>query len=116
MAGLVSLGCSAVLVSSFERYRDDLLRFNRGQNLTSRRGSLMGLEELLLESAAVASLLPPLGPFLDIGTGAGLPGMSKTVFPILFQEKEGREYTICERFTEIEFIASERTVSSPKHR
>jgi len=73
--GLASLGLAEPSIALFAQFRVDLLRFNRGQNLTSRRAPASQLDALLLECAASATLLPGAGPILDLGSGAGLPGI-----------------------------------------
>jgi len=59
----------------FRIYLDELWQWNRRINLTgisSRRGIVL---ELFLESIIPAPLLPAGGTVLDIGTGAGFPGL-----------------------------------------
>lgn len=59
------------------QFRDDLLRFNRGRNLVSRAAGEDDVAALILEavSAACALRLPPGACVLDLGSGAGLPGI-----------------------------------------
>lgn len=73
--GLASLGLPPEVLAGFQRYRADLLRFNRGQNLVSRAGGSDQLDSLLLECAAASRLLGDALRILDLGSGAGLPGL-----------------------------------------
>jgi 16S rRNA (guanine527-N7)-methyltransferase len=77
-AGAESLGCSLTgeTVSRLRLYGEEILFWNRSVNLVSVR-DLPGLAvRHFLDSLTVLPLLPE-GPFalLDLGTGAGLPGI-----------------------------------------
>ena len=57
------------------RYLDLLMQFNEAMNLIGPMGREAVVEELLLDSVAAAAARRPRGPILDVGTGAGLPGI-----------------------------------------
>src|SRR5690606_23507115 len=69
---------------NFERYLALLLQFNQGSNLIGPMSPEAVVRELLVDSLAAAAAARPGGPILDVGTGAGLPGLPlKFVFPEL---------------------------------
>ncbi len=59
------------------QYREDLLRFNRGHNLVSRAGGPRLVDDLIVECVAAASHphFATAGRILDLGSGAGFPGI-----------------------------------------
>lgn len=58
-------------------YGADLLRFNRSQNLVSRVDPVAEVARLIEESvcAALALEAAPVGRWMDLGSGGGIPGM-----------------------------------------
>lgn len=66
-------------------YVSELLRWNRRINLTAIRDPEEALEKHVLDSLTLVPYLPPGdGPLLDMGSGAGLPGLPiKIVCPVL---------------------------------
>ena len=74
-------------VERFRSYYDELIAWNENVNLTSVTGCEEVQERHFLDSLAVASALPPTvldgsDGLLDVGTGAGFPGLPlKIVFP-----------------------------------
>jgi len=66
-----------IVPEPFVRYRDAILRFNRGRNLVSRAGGEALVERLILESVAAGKALSlERGQrLLDLGSGAGIPGI-----------------------------------------
>ena len=77
-AGLAALGLSAALAGPLLAYLDLLLRWNRAYNLTAVRDRSAGITRHLLDSLAPLPLLR--GPrLLDLGSGAGLPGIPVAV-------------------------------------
>jgi len=63
----------------FDEYLDLLLQFNDSMNLIGplSRSEIVG--ELLIDSLVPAAVRTPEGPILDVGTGAGLPGIPLTI-------------------------------------
>ena len=67
-----------------EHYLDLLMQFNEAMNLIGPLDRRTVVDELLVDSLAPAAARAPRGPMLDVGTGAGLPGIPlKIVFPEL---------------------------------
>jgi 16S rRNA (guanine527-N7)-methyltransferase len=56
-------------------YRELLLRFNESMNLIGPLDAEAIDRELLIDSLAAGVARAPRGPILDVGTGAGLPGI-----------------------------------------
>ncbi len=68
----------------FERYLELLLRFNKSMNLIGPLQAEDIVKELLCDSIMPAAAHPPTGTILDIGSGAGLPGIPlKILYPEL---------------------------------
>lgn len=64
------------------RYLDLLVEFNDSMNIIGPMERSTIVVELLRDSLAAAVARRPRGPILDVGTGAGLPGIPvKIVFP-----------------------------------
>jgi len=65
-------------------YLDLLFRWNRRINLTAIRQPLAIVRQLFAESIYLTRLLPLHGRLLDVGTGAGFPGLAlKLAVPAL---------------------------------
>ncbi|MEY2631871.1 MAG: hypothetical protein RIR00_525 [Pseudomonadota bacterium] len=73
LAGM-SLQVSAEAVDKLLAYRDLLVKWNRTYNLTSLRDPEQMLSLHLLDSLAIRPMVGQ-GPLLDVGSGAGLPGI-----------------------------------------
>jgi 16S rRNA (guanine527-N7)-methyltransferase len=77
-AGLASLG--VITDPAFEAkarvYLEELRRWNRASRLTGYRSEGEQVEQLILASLLFLPVLPePVPPLLDIGSGAGVPGL-----------------------------------------
>lgn len=75
--GLEGLGLGAVrgLDARLIAYLELLGRWNRVYNLTAVQDPLEQVTRHLLDSLALLPHLPPGGEVLDVGSGAGLPGI-----------------------------------------
>jgi 16S rRNA (guanine527-N7)-methyltransferase len=71
----LGLELSAVAVDLLERYADRLLAWNRKVNLTAITAPAEVAEKHMLDSLLVARSLGSSRSLLDIGSGAGLPGI-----------------------------------------
>lgn len=79
-----SLPLNDAAISRFERYLELLLRFNKSMNLIGPMQAEGIVKELLCDSIMPAAARPPTGPILDVGSGAGLPGIPlKILYPEL---------------------------------
>lgn len=68
----------------FVDYLELLEQFNNAMNLIGPLKRRQIVRELLIDSVAPAVLAPPAGSILDIGSGAGLPGIPlKILYPAL---------------------------------
>lgn len=64
----------------FRIYLEELWAWNRRMNLTGLNTREGIVHELFLDSLIPAPLLPRQGRMLDVGTGAGIPGLALKVF------------------------------------
>ena len=71
----VGLTCSPDSVAGLVAYTQLLCRHGARTNLVGTTDPVRVLDEMVIDSAALASLLPSAGRLVDIGTGAGLPGL-----------------------------------------
>jgi len=62
-------------LNAFGIYLDELCLWNRRMNLTGLRSRERMAVELLADSLVPVPLLPDTGTMLDVGSGAGLPGI-----------------------------------------
>lgn len=62
-------------LNRFSLYIDELMQWNRRMNLTGLSEPKRIINELLLDSLLCASFIPDDGRMLDVGSGAGFPGM-----------------------------------------
>ncbi len=78
-------------------YLDLLMHFDDTLGLIGPDDRATVVEELLLDSLVAAAARAPAGPILDVGTGAGLPGIPlKILFddlPMTLVEPRGRRST-----------------------
>jgi len=75
--GLAALGIALPegAAGRLERYADLLLRWNRKVNLTAVEAPAEVAELHLVDSLALLRILGPVPTLLDLGSGAGLPGI-----------------------------------------
>ncbi|MCU0580238.1 MAG: 16S rRNA (guanine(527)-N(7))-methyltransferase RsmG [Desulfobacterota bacterium] len=71
----LGLELTAVQVEQFLTYLDLLLKWNRRINLTALRTPAEIISRHFLESLLLLPHLPETGRLLDIGSGAGVPGL-----------------------------------------
>jgi len=76
-AGAVSLGIDVdrQQIDQFARYAGELIHWNRKMNLTAITEAQTLAVKHFLDSIAPAALIPPGASLLDIGSGAGFPGI-----------------------------------------
>lgn len=77
VSGALDLGLSLspATVSQFEMYCNDLLTWNQTFNLTAITDPSKIVTDLFLDSMLVHDLVRPGGRVLDVGSGAGFPGL-----------------------------------------
>jgi 16S rRNA (guanine527-N7)-methyltransferase len=75
--GLAQLGVPAdpTDLERFEKLALQLDRWGQRINLSGHHGAIQIAERLLLEAAALSRVLPPAGTLVDLGSGAGIPGL-----------------------------------------
>jgi len=67
-------GLPAGLLEKLVRYRDLLLQWNKIHNLTGYKDAAT-VEHYLFDALYPVTFLPAIGTAMDIGTGAGFPGL-----------------------------------------
>src|SRR5690554_1378718 len=77
------LPASARSLERLEQYVGLLLQFNEAMNLIGPMDRQEVIDELFIDSLVAAEARAPAGPILDVGTGAGLPGL---VLKIVFED------------------------------
>lgn len=92
--GLERWGLDPAVVPDLIAYRDLLTRWNRVYNLSAVRDPQAMIPRHLLDSLAVVPWLPD-GHLVDIGTGAGLPGLPIAIAqpqrPVTLVESSGKK-------------------------
>lgn len=75
--GLDALGVSLTVEQhqAFEAYVDLLMRWNRAMNLTAVRTREGIVQRHFLDSLSLLSVLPEASTVVDVGSGAGFPGV-----------------------------------------
>lgn len=96
-----------------ERYVCLIQRWNRAQDLVSRRLSEQGLWALVEDSLTGVEFLPKQGRILDVGSGAGLPAIPlliarKEIHAVLIEPRERRWAFLCEAIRELGLAAEAR--------
>lgn len=75
------LGCDAALLERVQTYLQFLAKWNARMNLTGIQQSVDVLKILFAESFFAAELVgDPQGAILDVGSGAGFPGLAMAVY------------------------------------
>ncbi len=83
-AGELGIALDEGKVALLETYVKELLDASQGLNLTRLTEPLEIAESLILDSIFPGKFLPEAKPVLDLGTGAGLPGIPlKIAYPAL---------------------------------
>jgi len=74
-AKTLSIGVESQHIDLFVLYAKELIRWNRKMNLTAITDAEALAIKHFLDSIAPATLIPPDASLLDIGSGAGFPGI-----------------------------------------
>jgi 16S rRNA (guanine527-N7)-methyltransferase len=74
-AAALGLSLSPAQLDQFEIYLDDLLIWNRTVNLTAITDPARIVTDLFLDSMLLHDLVRPKNRVLDVGSGAGFPGL-----------------------------------------
>lgn len=95
--GLRALGVAGH-ADVLRRYVDLLVRWNRAFNLTAVRDPAEMVPRHILDSAVIAPFAGP-GPLVDVGTGAGLPGIVLAVLrpdlEVMLLDSNGKKTRFC---------------------
>ncbi len=83
-AELMQISLSSKQISQLLRYLSLILKWNRTYNLSAIRDPIESVKKHLLDSLSIIPYLKP-GRLLDVGSGAGLPGI---VISIMLPEIE----------------------------
>ena len=81
LLGRWRIDCKGLIADRLEAYLSLLEQWNRKVNLTGLRGREEILRDLFAESFLASPLLDEQdGPLLDVGSGAGFPGMALKIY------------------------------------
>ena len=81
LLGRWGIDCKGLMAQRVEAYLSLLEQWNRKVNLTGLRGREDILRDLFAESFLASPLLAEQdGPLLDVGSGAGFPGMALKIY------------------------------------
>jgi 16S rRNA (guanine527-N7)-methyltransferase len=73
--GELGIGYDQAQIDLWLSYVDLLLKWNKAYNLTAIKDASKMVDYHLLDSLAISESVPDTGQCLDVGTGAGLPGI-----------------------------------------
>ena len=66
----------------FEQYIDLILRYQKQTNLTGFSTASGLVDNMIVDSLQIVRVMTPVGPLVDVGSGAGFPAMPlKILFP-----------------------------------
>ena len=68
------LNLSPLFYERVQRYKEHLMKWNRIHNLTGARSEAV-IDDFIHDAVYPVSFLPKVSTLMDIGTGAGFPGM-----------------------------------------
>lgn len=91
----LALSLSAQQQASLLEYLNLLQKWNRTYNLTAVRDPVEMVAKHILDSLSVVQYLDPKQPLLDVGSGAGLPGIPLAIcypdWPISLLDTNGKK-------------------------
>lgn len=74
-ARLLGVPLDTSMVEAFERFLEELMKWNQRMNLTALRNERSIIVRHFLDSLVLVRYLPQASSLLDIGSGAGFPGV-----------------------------------------
>src|SRR5262245_9846012 len=74
-ARFLGLELTSEQLTNFSLYLDELVRWSKVTNLISQADPEIIIRKHILDSLAVSLLIPSNIPILDLGSGAGFPGL-----------------------------------------
>ena len=74
-AHLLGVRLDTTMVEVFERFLDELRKWNQRMNLTALRDERAIIVRHFLDSLILVEYLPQAASLMDIGSGAGFPGL-----------------------------------------
>ena len=104
---LLGIHLSREQLEAFDRYTDALISWNKRFNLTAITDPKTIHTKHFLDSITCLQVMgkPPLGRVVDVGSGAGFPGLPlKIVYPklkLVLVESVGKKVDFCQHMVEI---------------
>lgn len=74
LSKLENLDLPQTFFTNVEKYKEHLLKWNKIHNLTGAKDA-KSLDQFIVDAVYPVSFLPKVSSLMDIGTGAGFPGM-----------------------------------------